>query len=404
MRAMLCLISEQHVPNLLAVHELRPDLLVLLETEGMRNRNAANNFLKALAIGGLDYLTRNEIVPLDDGDSIEETKKALERVHSKYRDAEWIVNITGGTKPMSIGAYEFFKQKKNARIIYISASDQSKALDFLGGEDVPLRYRISVGEFLAGYGFDLGYPNKVRENEERGERWLDLAAGIAANSHNGALLGFLAHLSKISIERRGRDKGLEISESDGLLLKDAHLREMLASSFGLKCDGGYLTGALDKYAVRFLTGGWLEVFTWGLLRRLDSVWDVHLGLQIVRKGERLQNDLDVAFMTDQSLRIVECKSGSQEHDKEGSDTLYKIEAIRKQLGALRVRSYLVTTSDNVIDPNTRKIKEHLANRANLYECAIVKPDDVRGLARMYLAGDEGLSRGVAKVFSIGKAV
>jgi len=404
MRAMLCLISEQHVPNLLAVHELRSDLLVLLETEGMRNRNAANNFLKALAIGGLDYLTRNEIVPLDDGDSIEETKKALERVHSMHRDAEWIVNITGGTKPMSIGAYEFFKQKKNAKIIYISASDQSKALDFSGGEDVPLRYRISVGEFLAGYGFDLGYPNKVRENEERGERLLDLAAGIAANSHNGALLGFLAHLSKISNERRGRDKGLEISESDGLLLKDAHLREMLASSFELKCDGGYLTGALDKYAVRFLTGGWLEVFTWGLLRGLDSVWDVHLGLQIVRKGERLQNDLDVAFMTDQSLRIVECKSGSQEHDKEGSDTLYKIEAIRKQLGALRVRSYLVTTSDNVTDPNTGKIKEHLANRSNLYQCTIVKPDDVRCLARMYLAGDEGLRRGVAKVFGIGKAV
>jgi len=68
MKAMLCLISEQHVPNLLGVHELKPDLLVLLETRGMKKRYAADNFLKALAIGGLDYLTRNEIVPLEDGD------------------------------------------------------------------------------------------------------------------------------------------------------------------------------------------------------------------------------------------------------------------------------------------------------------------------------------------------
>ncbi|MBC7079569.1 MAG: DUF1887 family protein [Methanothrix sp.] len=404
MKAMLCLISEQHVPNLLGVHELRPDLLVLLETEGMKRREAANRFLKALAIGGQDYLTRNEIVPLEDGDSIEETERALKGVYERYRDAEWIVNITGGTKPMSIGAYGFFRQKKNARIIYVSASDQSRALDFSGGADIPLSHRISVAEFLAGYGFDVLNYSKIRENEGRSERWLGLAAEIAARSQNGAILGLLANLSRISNERRGRDRGLKISESDGLFLNDGHLREMIASSFGLACDGGHFTGALDKYAVRFLTGGWLEVFTWGLLRGLDRVWDVHLGLQIGMKNEKLQNDLDVVFMTDQSLRIVECKSGGQEHDREGSDTLYKIEAIRKQLGALRVRSYLVTTSDNVIDSETGNIKEHLEDRSRLYECNIVKPEDVRSLAQMYLAGDVRLNARVAQVFNIRQAV
>lgn len=398
MRVMLCLISEQHVPNLLGVHELRPDRLVLLETKGMQKKEAANKFLKALAIGRQDYIMRHDLVPLEDDDSIEETKNALESVYRKYADAEWIVNITGGTKPMSIGAYEFFKQKRNTRIIYISASDQSKALDFSGGDDIPLRHRTTVAEFLAGYGFDVLKSDKIRENEERSELWIDLAAEIAANSRNGSLLGFLANLSRIARDRNGRDKGLEISEADELFLIDDHLREVIASSFGLTCDGKRITGALDKYAVRFLTGGWLEVFTWGMLRGLDRVWDVHLGLQIGRKNEKLQNDLDVAFMTDQSLRIVECKSGGQEHDKEGSDTLYKIEAIRKQLGALRVRSYLVTTSDNVIDPNTGGIKEHLADRSRLYECTIVKPDDVCQLARMYLSGDARLSSRLAEVF------
>ncbi|MCX8207743.1 MAG: DUF1887 family protein [Methanothrix sp.] len=408
MKVMVCLISEQHVPNLLSVHELRPDLLVLIETEGMRNRNAANNFLKALAIGGLDYLTRNEVVPLKDGDSIEETEKALEGVYRKYRDAEWFVNITGGTKPMSIGAYEFFRQRGNARILYISASKQSKAINFSGGTDIPLRHRISVAEFLAGYGFDVLNHDKMKENEKRSEKWLGLAAEIAARSRNGAVLGFLANLSRISNEQRGRDRGLEISEADGLFLGDDHLGEMIAASFGLAYDDRHFTGALDKYAVRFLTGGWLEVFTWGLLRGLanvrDNVWDVHLGLQIGVKNERLQNDLDVAFMIDQSLRIVECKTGGQEHDREGSDTLYKIEAIRKQLGALRVQSYLVTTSDNVIDSETGKIREHLANRSRLYECTIIDPQKIVELARMYLAGDAKLNAKLAQVFQIGQAV
>ncbi|MEM2096861.1 MAG: DUF1887 family CARF protein [Methanothrix sp.] len=398
MKAMLCLISEQHVPNLLGVHELEPDILVLLETEGMRKRNAANNFLKALAIGGRDYLTRHEIVPLGDGDSIEETEKALDGVYRKYRDAEWVVNITGGTKPMSIGAYEFFRPKENSRIIYISASDQSKAIDFSRGADIPLRHRTTVAEFLAGYGFDVLKYDKMKENEKRSERWLGLAAEIAARSQNGAVLGFLANLSRISNDRKGRDRGLEISEADGLFLSDDHLREMIASSFALACDGERFTGALDKYAVRFLTGGWLEVFTWGLLKGLDRAWDVHLGLQIGRKNEMLQNDLDVAFMTDQSLRIVECKTGGQEHDREGSDTLYKIEAIRRQLGALRVQSYLVTTSENVIDSGTGKVKEHLENRSMLYGCTIIDPRRVAELARMYLAGDAQLNAKVAQVF------
>lgn len=401
MKVMLCLISEQHVPNLLGVHELMPDRLALLETGGMKKSNAANNFVKALAIGGQDYLTRYETVPLEGGDSIEETKRALEGVYRKYPGAEWIVNITGGTKPMSIGAYEFFRQKGNARIIYVSASDQSKALDFSGGGVIPLRHRTTVAEFLAGYGFDVLNPGSIRENEERSERWLGLAAEIAARSQSGSILGFLANLTRISNERKGREKGLEISESDGLFLNDARLREMIISIFGLSFDGEHLTGTLDKYAVRFFTGGWLEVFTWGLLRGLDGVWDVHLGLQIGKKGKKLQNDLDVAFMTDQSLRIVECKSGAQEHDKEGSDTLYKIEAIRKQFGALRVMSYLVTTSDNVIDPNTGGVRENLEHRAGLYGCRIVKPGDVRELARMYLSGD---AHRPAQIFGIRQAV
>ncbi|NMC09907.1 MAG: DUF1887 family protein, partial [Methanothrix sp.] len=55
MNLLLCLISHQHVPNLLTVHELRPDRLVLLVTKPMEE--VANNLINALDLGGLDYRT-----------------------------------------------------------------------------------------------------------------------------------------------------------------------------------------------------------------------------------------------------------------------------------------------------------------------------------------------------------
>ncbi|MDM7939580.1 MAG: DUF1887 family CARF protein [Methanothrix sp.] len=398
MKILLSLISQQHVPNLLSAHELRPDMLVLLVTDPMKD--AANNFLKALAVGGLDYLTRHELAPLKNPDSLDQTNKALKEFHERYPDADWTVNLTGGTKLMSIAAYEFFKDK--ARMIYVSERDQSKAIDLSGGASLPLNHRISTQEFIAGYGFDVLNFKAICENEARAVRWLDLAVEIAARSQDSAIYGFLGKLFLISEIKEGRSRGMVLDESDGLYIMDTELRTKITSTFALSYKDLTLRGPLDKYAVRFLTGGWLEVFTWGMLKLLEGngIWDCRLGVQVGKKGLRLENDWDAAFMTDQALRIVECKSGGQEQDKRGDNTLYKIEAIRKQMGALRVKSYLVTTSTNVIDPKTRKVRENLDTRAKHYDCTIIDPEKVVQIAQMRLSADPRLEERIAEIFGV----
>ncbi|NMC21324.1 MAG: DUF1887 family protein, partial [Thermogutta sp.] len=71
MKVLLCLLSEQHVPNLLSVHHLRPDRLVLIETTGMQRRGTAKSFLRALQLGGLDYGDRCDVESLDAEDNLE---------------------------------------------------------------------------------------------------------------------------------------------------------------------------------------------------------------------------------------------------------------------------------------------------------------------------------------------
>jgi hypothetical protein len=144
---------------------------------------------------------------------------------------------------------------------------------------------------------------------------------------------------------------------------------------------GASTRKLSKYEAEFLTGGWLEVFVWNvLMRHADAlgIWDVRLGLEVGRCGDPSGNDFDVSFMQNHGLSMIECKSGSQNHDP-GSDILYKVEAVTRQFRALRVRSYLATTGTNVFDKES-KVKASLRTRADIDQCRILVRDAIRELA------------------------
>jgi hypothetical protein len=90
-------------------------------------------------------------------------------------------------------------------------------------------------------------------------------------------------------------------------------------------------------------------------------------------------------MHDYGLSMMECKSGSQDHDP-GSDILYKVEAVTRQFRALRVRSYLVTTSSNVLDKD-HKLKSSLRTRSEIYNCKILTANDIVRLASESMTDD-----------------
>ena len=97
----------------------------------------------------------------------------------------------------------------------------------------------------------------------------------------------------------------------------------------------------------------MEVFVWGLLLSFENrgIWDLHLGVTAGGKEPGESNEFDVSFMQDQSLCIVECKTGGQGHDPGANSTLYKIEAVKAGLMAIRMKTYLATTSPNVVERN-----------------------------------------------------
>ncbi len=370
MKVLFCLLSDQHVPNLLSVHHYRPDQLVLLESDHMKKREAASHFLKALKHGHLDYGSRHHIEPLAAEDNLTAVRQALQRAYGKFPSAEWIANLTGGTKPMSIATHEFFKAL-GGNLIYTNVVRPASLIDIESGETQECSHRPSIKEFLAGYGFESRKADdKMAEAERRAVDGARSAELLAQHATDREILSL-----KDDERRKAREKGVELSADKFHFPREAE-EELRKIWFD-----GVPTRKLTKYEVEFLTGGWLEVFFWNLLVTHSDelgIWDVRLGLEVGRRGDSSGNEFDVAFMHNHGLSMIECKSGSQKHDS-GADILYKIEAVTRQFRALRVRSFLATTATNVLD-RENKVKESLQVRADIYQCRLLIGNQIRELA------------------------
>lgn len=103
-------------------------------------------------------------------------------------------------------------------------------------------------------------------------------------------------------------------------------------------------------------------------------------------------------MKDQSLCIIECKTGELlKYSSSGSDLIYEIAGIKSQLQELRVKTYLATTSDKVKDEEGI-VKEDILIRSKVYDCDIIPAWEIRNLAGLYLSKDKSLSGKVFKTF------
>ena len=112
------LISEQTMPNLLAMMRLRPQKVVHLYTPRTKNQSYA---LKKAA-DKLDFHPEWEYWEMSDMPGIVETHNTINRIHEKELEKKptsiTVVNFTGGTKLMSIGAFAA-AQKNQLPSLYV---------------------------------------------------------------------------------------------------------------------------------------------------------------------------------------------------------------------------------------------------------------------------------------------
>lgn len=138
---LLCLSGEQPIPNLLPVRYLKPDHTLIAHTSFEPSIKSAKR------LSGLIQNAR--MFSIDEGYLIPRVLEALQREIGEPAE-EVVVNVTGGTKPMALAAFELARQRRYPVVYYQTEGPR-------GRDQKGMLYRYSFDP-QGNLHLDAGYP------------------------------------------------------------------------------------------------------------------------------------------------------------------------------------------------------------------------------------------------------
>jgi len=333
-KILVSLVSDQTTPNVEFILEMRhrADAFLFLSTDSMERKGNRQWILDAVQLDA-DKLEPPLMV---DPHSFEDIEKKLSEVISD--EDEFIVNLTGGTKVMSLAVFEFFKEM-NAEIYYLTGSGQMiKLHPGRKKTSSKLTANITLKQYLTAYGFalDEGKSTQTFEQAKNMLRFFLEQPGLEA--YEDAFRFFRLH--------RGTKKPVSYA--------DQPLVAQLLEEVGFQASEDRL---LDRHACRFFSGEWLEEYLYGFIKAHFDLSDENIALgSDIRKGDT-KNELDVLVSTNNNIYMFECKTSIYpEAGKNKSiigETIYKSDSLRNGMG-LFAQTVIVTLSDL----EDKKLEDH----------------------------------------------
>ena len=99
-------------------------------------------------------------------------------------------------------------------------------------------------------------------------------------------------------------------------------------------------GFLQHGELDYLTGGWFEEYIYQLIKKNIDPDDIAMGVRIDGCTEiRHDNELDVCFIKNNQLFVIECKSGISSESM-FNEIVYKVSALKEVLLGLDCQSYI----------------------------------------------------------------
>lgn len=320
-KILISLVSDQTIPNVLFIKEYYDvlDFFVFVTTEQMEEQGKLDWILKATGITKEQY--HKAVVVEDELTSIE---NALNRLPLNQDDT-FVLNLTGGTKIMTIGVYNYFLNK-NSKIFYIPIGKNVFRRIFPDTEqrDFKITYRTDLLTYLTSYGIEVLNHNEINSITKKEEFTLRFF------EHNYSKNRLLKRLfNHKSSSKRETCQQSEIPELFEWLVR---------IGFPFEKDG-----RLTTKETFYLLGGWLEEFTYTYFKKHLGLSDSAIGLNVRIKRKKVSNEFDVMFVYENAIYVIECKTGlTQKASYENA--VYKLAALRKDFG-LFVRSYILTMTE-----------------------------------------------------------
>lgn len=341
---LVSLISKETIPNVQLINEFKKDIDIYLFicTEEMVNQR--DWIVSATGIRNPDTIF---VDPYD----IEDIERKL-NTH-KFDDDNFFVNITGGTKLMSIAVDEYFR-KLGAKIYYLTGRDKTllKIFPAVGTRNFKLQSKISLEEYLTAYGFEIKKSTPIKDFEMS-------RIFFKAFLDNEKNEDFVSAIDMLRKERN--TKNLQINKYN-------HISKLIqTSSFKPEKEG-----VINKYEIRYLTGEWLEEYIYFKIKNELNLNDSEIGIGFNIRKNDTPNEIDVLFVYKDQLYVIECKTSfydvktvvtekrGEKIEKEEkrnlfTEIIYKSDALRSKFG-LFAQTILITTGQ-IFDSNGEIINE-----------------------------------------------
>lgn len=371
----VCLVSDQTIPNILGIHHFRPDEALFITTTEMEKKNKVEHIMSALKQVGLDYTTRSQRITVRE-DSLLDCKQQIGKWIAGKEGAEFTINLTGGTKIMSIAVYDYFKDY-GSKMIYIPVGKNEFIMPYpkKARHDITeLSLRLSVQDYMTAYGLKVTNTKRLSANHADAQKREALSEWITRNYDEIKLL--LERFSEKLRKRRDDKQGYEWSTS----YQPGNQYEIeLFSKMGFVHENNTFKKNLTQSEIVYLTGGWLEEYCYNEIIGFKGkgIDDVVIGIIPEAKGRK--NEFDVMFTKDNALYTVECKSLDQKEDMR-AEALYKIAALQKDFG-LRIESFFVSTSPHILKDG--KIRPSIQARAEQFKTTIIPPNEVVNFSKLF---------------------
>jgi len=350
-----CLVSEQPSPNISPLYDdkLKPDEIVLIVSPEQRDSGGATNIAKAMRHTGVKIHTLSISDAWHKDNIIEQIEVDIKQ--RKNDDCEFILNATGGTKPMSIAAYELFYSQnfpvfyiQNDQVYWLYDPDKNR-------QSFSLVDKLKLKTFLLAHGIDIEETALVMvppKCQKLGDIWVNR---IETQSKALSRLNWIAsNMDKNTLTYTMTD--LEIKDDALQSLFDELVHADLASVQGKQLMFN------SEEARFFANGGWLECW---VLKELTSVkannpkiQDIQFNVKVKyldnNRSTEIKNELDVVVLANNRLYLIECKTsrinelsedGSQ---KKATDSVYKLATLMREIGGTMAKGIL--TSYHKVNP------------------------------------------------------
>lgn len=376
-KVLISLVSQQRVPNVLAIMDSffeGVDQYMFISTDEMEKGGVVQHMLTATGIAS--DKCRKIVVEADSWQDIhhELGQANLDVSHEYY------LNLTGGTKVMSLAVFSFFNQQKWQVSYFYFPIKKNVIQQILLDQDsieTPITFEIGVTEYLQSYGLrieaiDVSPPLKPKQvSRQILDFYLTQKTGSGTHQFwtvTGKLRPF-----------RGKGVPFDQTEIPGLSQLISDLSMPLEHQEGLQAaEVDYLTGGWFEEWVYQEVKGTLGLATKSIARNLKINW---LGRDAVHG----KNELDIVFMYGNTIHVIECKVGI---GKGGSikdrytRALNQLAVMRKDMG-LRVNMIFITLATQLRDEQG-EIDEVLAARANVLSITVLDRKNIIPGLRDYL--------------------